>query len=103
MMQNDKYIDDPEYCRGEGEEIYRNKIGGRVCQKCFPDLRRWLLIADHVFGGGGFGHTDAKHLKFTMDAGRAPSNIVPSHRSDQLPHIGGNSWAITLAWARLLV
>ena len=61
----------------------------------------WRLpVADHVFGGGGFGHTDAEHLQFTMDPTGTPTNVVPRHGPNQFTHIGINSWSATLVPAR---
>ncbi len=42
------------------------------------DLEAQRMIAQSLLAGdSGFGHLDAKHFQFAMDARRAPANVVP--------------------------
>jgi len=44
-------------------------------------------------------YPDAQHFQFTVDSGRAPSNVFSGHCSDQSAHIGINSRATTGIWS----
>ena len=92
---NDKYKQDAKSSGGYGEEIYRNKISYMIIKESTPGLRRRLPIADHVFGDGGFGHTDAEHLQFTMYSRSTPANVAPRHGPNQFANIGIDSWSTT--------
>ena len=100
MTQNDKDIQDSEGCSGDGEEVYRDQLGYMITKESTPGLRRRLPMADHVFGDRGFGHTEAKHFQFTMDAGSTPTNVVPRHGPNQFADIVIDSWSTTPRPAR---
>ena len=100
MTQNDRDIQESEGRRGNGEEVYRYRLRYMVTKESTPGLRRRRPMADHVFGDGRFGHTDAEHFQFTMDAGSTPTYVVPRHGPNQFAHIGIDSWSTTLTPAR---
>jgi hypothetical protein len=77
MAEHDKNVENPKYSSRDGKEINPGYTVGMVFKKRAPGLGRLITVSNHVLCNSGLGYLDAKHFQFTVDAGRAPTNIVP--------------------------
>ena len=101
MSQHQEHVKHLEANRRHGEEIDGDQLLGMILQEGAPSLRRRLAAAGHVFAHGALTDVDAKLEQFPMDAGCAPTGILPAHLADQISDLARKDRSSGLAMPHL--
>ena len=97
MGQNQKHIKDLETKGGHGEEVDGDQLREMIVKEGAPGLRRRLAAAQHVFADVALPDVDTKFEQLAVDAGCAPTGILPAHLADQISDLAGNEMSSGLA------
>jgi hypothetical protein len=93
MGEDDKDEQDFKPNRVDGEEIDGSQLRYLIVEECFPRLRWWFRIANHVFGNGSLRDLNSQLHELAVDPRCAPNRILTAHGPDKITSFLRNSRA----------